>query len=945
MESRCRIELFGGLRVIQGSETHTRFRTQKAASLLAYLALHLQQSHSRELLIELFWSDKDLATGRDNLSTALAQLRRQLEPPGVPARSVIQGDWQQVRLNPDAIRTDVGEFDNLLRQARRCTDNTQKAELLQQATELYCGELLPGNYADWVDSARNRYQNEYYESLVQLTGLYEAAGKSADALVCAERAMTLIPYDDTIRELRDGLLARSGKSSQTTPERAPEKKLHPTKPGKLPAAERLLLQQKQRAETSRNATPSTPNLPLQLTRFYGREQERNAIIQLMESPGTRLVTLLGPGGVGKTRLSIEIGACVAPRFENRVWFVSLAGATQAAQIPNALLRTLRLPPDPPETALERAARFLSPAPSLIVLDNLEQLIHDETSTTLNDTLIVIQTLLQEAPLLSCITTSRIAVGLGGEQVFPITPLPVPDTGSRLESLIQNESIALYTDRARAVRPDFALNDQNSEAVAAVCRLLEGMPLAIEMAAAWVRTLSPQKMRERLEQKMDLLVSRRRDLPPRHQSLYATIEWSYDLLTPELRKIFANLSIFRRSWSLDAAENICGIDTLEALRILQEHSLIVCVNDDEPRYRFLEPLREFAEQKLAEAEDFDTLAQRHALYFAQLIQKKIKGKDAAQQWFTRLESDHDNIRAAFDWLLNDPASALECLEFASRLQPFWQVRGYFSEGREQLEAALTRPDAEGQTEERARATNSAATLAMRQMDFPIAEKYHQESLAIWRSLNHPRGEASTLVGLGAVFLMQRDLDTAYDYYCAARVLYQTLQDDTGLSDVLNDMGNIAFHRGDLQESRSLLLESLALRRRVGDSSSIANVLTNLAPVLRLLGDLDQSNNCLKECLILCRTIGNRRDGIFALRGLAELAMEKEEWDRAILLYGAEDGLRKALGALRSPIGEQEQAKKSAILRQQKGEDAFYELWNTGSDWSWEQSVVYALNEAE
>ncbi|MBC8136545.1 MAG: tetratricopeptide repeat protein [Fibrella sp.] len=945
MDSRCRVELFGGLRVVQGSQIHTRFRTQKAASLLAYLALNLEQAHSRELLVELFWSDKDTATGRDNLSTALAQLRRQLEPVGVAARSIIQSDWQQVRLNPEAVSTDVADFDRSLRQARRAAENGQKTELLQQAVEVYRGELLPGNYADWAESARNRCGNEHYQSLVQLAELYETAGQHAEALACVERAVALIPFDEAAQQAQVRLRLRVAEANYGTPARTVSS-IRRAKIGKSSATDAQSAVPGPPVENVRDIPRlSAPSLPLQLTRFYGRAQEREEIADLLLSPEVRLVTILGPGGIGKTRLSIEIATQIAARFENRVWFVSLAGATEPDQIPAALTGALRLPPDPPDTVLERAALFLAQSPSLLVLDNLEQLVHDDASSTTHDVLNMIQTLLHHAPGLTCMTTSRIAIGLGGEQVFALSPLLLPDDNISLEGLNRNESVALYEDRARAVRADFALSSQNAEAIIALCRLLEGMPLAIEMAAAWIRTLPPQKMWERLEQKMDLLVSRRRDLPARHQSLHATIEWSYDLLSPALRSLFAGLSVFRRSWSLDAAEAVCGADTLEALRVLQEHSLIVCVNDDEPRYRFLEPIREFAEQKRTEMDDAPRIAHRHALYFVHLSRDGKNAKNSSNPWFDQLEGDLDNIRAAFDWLLHGPDSASECLAFASRLQPFWQVRGYFSEGRERLQAALSRADAQAPSEERARATHAAATLAMRQMDFPVAEQYHQESLGIWRSLGNARGEAQALVGLGAVSLMRRDLDRAYGYYGEARTIYHALRDDTGLSDVLNDIGNIARHRGDFAESQSYLTESLTLRRRSGDSSSVANVLTNLAPVLRLQGDFDGATACLTECLTLCRAIGNRRDGIFALRGFGEIAEEKGDVDRAIFLYGTEDGLRKALGAFRSPAGEREYEQKIAALCGHGGEENFRRLFDAGRACSWEQAVAYALHETE
>ncbi|MCW3054008.1 MAG: putative ATPase, partial [Chthonomonadales bacterium] len=691
MNARCRIELLGDLRVVLGEQVHTRFRTRKAAHLLAYLALHPQQAQPRERLVELFWGDREEAVGRDGLSTALAQLRRQLEGEGLPVGSLFLADKQQVRLNPLAVSTDVAEFDLLLDRARQSADKPERADLLQEAVGLYRGDLLPDCYDAWASVEQTRCRVLFQESLMRLTPLWEEAGRFAEALTMAQRACAADPFAEEGYRAQMRLLVRLKKPSMALQLYESLEQLFRKELGARPSAStrqmaEMIRQDPQtalliRAESAPPAAASVPSpevaecdnpppptatpvnapiLPLQLTRFFGREQEREQIADLLQTPGTRLVSLLGPGGTGKTRLSLEVATQVTPAFVNRVWFVALADIPDAGLIVSTLVHALRLPPDAQADPLERVVAHLGHAPCLLVLDNLEHLLcpspppHQmgkNDNPAMSGTVGLIRVLLQRVPALVCLVTSRQALQLGGEQVFPVPPLTLPADATPLETLRSNDSIALYMDRARSARPDFALTTHNAIAITTLCRRLEGMPLALEMAAAWVKTIPPHKMLERLEHQLDLLVSRRRDLPARHQSLRATIEWSYDLLPADLRRLFARLSVFRGGWTLEAAETVCGDEALHGLIALQEHSLVIAIEEaDAPRYRMLEPLREFAAEKLVEMGDAGQIQDAHAAYYTEIARQADQhyGDSQLKNWLDQLDANWDNLRTTFAW---------------------------------------------------------------------------------------------------------------------------------------------------------------------------------------------------------------------------------------------------------------------------------------------------------
>ena len=991
MDARTRIELFGDMRVVTEEQTHTRFRTRKAAYLLAYLALNSQQAHPREHLVELFWGDKEEAVGRDGLSTALAQLRRQLERTGAGVPSLFLADKQQVRLNAASVVTDVAEFDNLLAQSRQCEDTEAKAALLQQAVSLYRGELLLGCYEDWATREQTRCCLQYQESLLLLAQLWEEAGRIADALTMAQKVSVVDPFAEEAYRAQMRLLVRLRKPSLALQVYADMEALFQRELGTRPS---LLMRQMaemirqdpramlmMRAETAASAqvtapsgtrpsvtaakasshvcasgTPSTaaiaPLLPLQLTRFFGREQEQEQLCELLQTPGIRLVSILGPGGAGKTRLSVEVAAQVAPAFNNRLWFVSLADIPDASLIVSQLVHTLRLPPDGQAEPLERIVTCLTGPPCLLVLDNMEHLLREPVEMGKNDNpgmsgaSALMRLLLQRLPNLVCLVTSRHALRLGGEHIFPLPPFALPsETASQaLETLRANDSIALYVDRARAARPDFALTDQNVASVAALCRRLEGMPLALEMAAAWVKTISPAKMLERLEQQLDMLVSRQRDLPPRHQSLRATIEWSYDLLTPELRQTFARLSVFWGGWTLEAAEAVCGKRALYNLIALQEHSLVIVADqEDGPRYRTLEPLREFAQEKLRETGMAEEAQRAHAAYFDSLVREATQhyGDAELKIWMDQLDAERDNLRATFAWYRKHDGKQEMIL--STCLPLYWHMRGHAAEGCRLMLEALAHPDAAAPTRERARALEGVAHLLLFQGELDRAQTCAEESAQIWSVLEDSHSSKMILNLLAMIACDKGDPERACELW---REMLPLLRAD-GLkleeAAILHNLGETLLDLGDAEQACPLLETSLAMLREIQNPERISHALNTLGKALLRLND-NKAACAICEALQLRVAINNQTGLVETLETVVALMSAQGEAMSAIQLAGAAQMLRQQASSPR-PANEEAFFTES-LSRARAGLDAetYAKAWKQGEAMTCEQAVELGLEYA-
>ena len=1134
MAAQCWVQLLGELRVQQGDRAITRFRTQKAGALLAYLAYHLEQRHPRERLIDLLWPWSAPEAGRTNLRTELASLRRQLEGPDVPAGAVIKADRFSVQLDPAVVATDVAQFEAAVQSAERAGSETERRQCLVEAVQVYGGPLLPGYYQEWIPPEQERLADLYFQALRSLTGDLEAGGELEGALEHAWRAVEVEPLREEGHRHLIRLLAAAGQAEAGLRQYQELERILKEELGETPsAATRQLAEQLSGAKAQELALPAEPprlttaprrasrrlptgtvtfllteiegardlqrdtgaafqealerhqtllreqfgrhggsevteargcftvaferpsdaldcalacqralaaqswpkevgalrvrmaldtgevelrdgryqgpvldrgrglllaahggqilcsdvsagllqpgleqavrladlgfyrlrdnggpqrlfavkypgmvpetfpapnaalaytsNLPHQFTRFFGREGELARLRETVQTEGTRLVTLTGPPGSGKTRLAVEGARQLLEAFHGAVWFVPLQELSEAELIAGAVVEALALPRLPDVEPLDQIVTALSRQPSLLVLDNFEQLVEEGAS--------VVRDLLERVPTLTCLVTSRRSLDLTGESQFLVPPLPTPGGAEIADGLMRCASVQLFVDRAQAARPDFQVTSASAAAVAELCDRLEGVPLALELAAARAQVLTPSQMLAELRHRFEFLVSRKRDVGERHRTLQAAVEWSYGSLSPELQRFFARLSVFRGGWTVEAAQAVCeeplALDYLEQLR---ECSLILVDEGGdetgEVRFRMLETLREYGREELAEEET--VRRERHAEYYLALAEEaetKPRG-EARAAWRRRLEREHDNFRATLAWVKSAEDGAEPGLRLASALW-LWRPRwSHVNEGRRHLAEALAREGAMGRTGARAKALYAAGWLAMEQADHRAARPLLEEALAIGRELGDRHRIAACLNAMGKLASARGEYAAAQALYEEAlaiarevgwkgniafflenlRVLAQKRGDHAAAqalhaealaiarevghkSDILRALdgqGWAALWQGDYPTARALLEESLAIHRQLGGKSGIAGALANLAIVVSHQGDYATAQALLEEALVGHRERDDPGEEINVLGRLGRVALYQGDYGRAQVLLEEVLATARSLG---------------------------------------------------
>lgn len=626
------------------------------------------------------------------------------------------------------------------------------------------------------------------------------------------------------------------------------------------------------------------NLPIELTSFVGREVEIAAVSKLLLEENTRLVTLTGTGGVGKTRLCLRVAAHVAEQFIDGVHFVPLASINNPELISAAMAQTLGVRETAGYPLSTRLKEYLSGKHTLMVLDNFEQVIAGAPLLT---------ELLTACPRLKVLVTSRALLHLRGECEFEVPPLDLPDLKSQcsIEDLSASPAVLLFTERASAVSPSFMVTNENARAVGEICVRLDGLPLALELAAARVRILSPQAILGRLEHRLDLLTRGQSDLPARQQTMRGTIAWSYELLSEGEKKLFSQLAVFVGGFTLEAAESVCGEATEPALGVLDgifsllENSLLRQQEADEPRFLMLETIREFAIERLMASGASSAMRRAHAVFLTGLVERaEPELRTSAQAaWLERLEREHDNIRAALRW-----SEETEEIELALRLAGapvrFWEVRGYLSEGRAWLEELLMLAgDGGASASVRAKALVGAGLLARDQGDYYRAVTHLEQGLSLYRELEDDQAIASALNYLGLLARDRGDCSRAVTLLEEGLSRCRELGDRKGIAFSLNYLGLVALDQGEYERAEALQEESAAICREFGDQQGIASSLNSLGVIALDHGNCERAAPRFAESLALFRESGDKLGTATSLNNLGEMAQLQGDYERAAALF--------------------------------------------------------------
>ncbi|HET7027047.1 MAG TPA: tetratricopeptide repeat protein, partial [Candidatus Limnocylindrales bacterium] len=643
--------------------------------------------------------------------------------------------------------------------------------------------------------------------------------------------------------------------------------------------------------TLRSGGSPLAGLPAQPTTFVGRSREIAEVRSLLES--SSLVTLTGPGGTGKTRLAIAAAQAALAEFPGGVAWVGLSPIVDADLVGPAIAGALAVVDEGLRPIMDAVAERIATERVLLVLDNFEQVASAAP---------LVGALLRRCPALAVLVTSRGLLHLAGEHEYPVGSLPLPDAGRAADpaALASNETVALFVTRAQAVRPDFELNASNADAVVGICTRLDGLPLAIELAAARVRLLPPAAILDRLERSLGLLTGGAQDLPDRQRTLRGAVGWSHDLLEPVARTLFARLAVFAGGCSLTAAETVAdpggelGIDILDGLSALADQSLVRSTEGvgREPRFLMLHVIREFGLEQLAASGEIEAVRDRHLAAFAALAaeaEPELIGSDSGR-WLDRLEVEHDNVRVALRWAL-DSGQLETGLATAGRLWRFWHQRAHLGEGLAMLRELLACPGGAAMSFGRAKAVNGAGGLAYWQNDFPAAQAYYEEHLAIVRALGDRAGVAEALMNLAFMRAVARALADAFPLYEQSAELYRALGDPRGEAAALLGLGMSLSLAGRYDDALDAVKRGVERAKAGDDRFRVASALGVQARIELAIGRSVDASGLAREALALFSEVGDMSGVAMQIWDLAELALGTGRDRRALVLAGASLALRE------------------------------------------------------
>jgi predicted ATPase/DNA-binding SARP family transcriptional activator len=969
---------------------------RKALALLAYLVIEVDHSHTRESILGLLWPEHPTAAAQNNLRVTCSLLQKYFEKAQEDDQPYLIANRLDLQFNPRSrYELDVNLFRDLVEACRthahpgQAEDCAECAVRLTQALTLVRGPFLEGfslsdcpAFDEWLLVQREALNLQIITTLEQLATFHERAGQLPEAERSIRRLLEYDPLNESAYRQLMRVLARADQRSAALDAYETCRRMLATELGVAPAVETVMLAEQIRGLAPFESHSTRIALPPILTRFFGRQPESAHLVDLLSRRTVRLVTLAGPGGVGKTRLAIEVARRMAGVFAHEICFVELAGIADERSIDDAVAAALHLPTSTGRSSIDAIMEYLRDKTMLLVLDNCEHLVKACAR--------LVESLCHESPGLVVLGTSRIPLHLEIEHVVRLEPFATPVFSDVKQLTVSDsltfDSIQLFTNRAAQSLLNFKLTDTNVSAVARICQQLDGLPLAIEIAAAQTRALPVEVIAERLDQRFAWLNKRVGETASRQHTLHTLIDWSYGLLNTEERSVLRRLSVFVGGWTLEAAEAIVspGKPCAEVLTRLVDHSLVVFGADvGRRRYGMHETIRQFAQEQLRGSDQEADARESHARYYAQFVFRVAENKTrrSLPERLRNIQDDHDNLRQAFEWLLlHDQEQALALVAQLGTDLKFWELGGFFQEGRRWLERALEATQA-SVSSRRADALLAAADLSSAITDFAYGLQCARQAQQLFQQLGDPRGEIDArlkycdladLAGeranlrahleealhmaeqisykagiakakqlLATLTYKVGEAETALQYILPSVALWRELENPFELATALNRLSGPLTEFHEYAAAQQALEECRDIYQSLGYRRGVALATQNLGHNAEALGDYDRARECYREALRIRRDLGLPRGYAYSFEHLADIAEIEKRYEHAVQLLAAADTLRGRLGAPVDQVNQQANVDALTRLRAQLGDVVFRLEWAKGATMSTEQAIALAL----
>lgn len=868
----CQIDLFGGLKVTLDDRVIDRFQTTKTAALLGYVALHLGRSYRRDYLAELLWPDGDAVAIRNRLNQAVSSLRRQLHPPELSSSHILLANHHSISLNAAAVRTDLSEFQSTFRQASTSRDRKERARALEKAVSLYTGPLLSGFNEDWLVADRLQADEQFGRAVDELIRIHSRTGNPEKALEFAMLHLKNDPSDEEAHLMAIELLLRAdnvkaaarqynemtslvygGRQEPSEAARALLERIQReqrSSSGKLPrAATYSKLPEDEEAPIRVSERPSTTpktKLPRYLTSFVGRHFEVD-LIRSRTVGGTRIVTLLGLAGTGKTRLAVEYGWSLATITDTIVRFISLSNKNSLDRCVAEIYSAITDSPATADASIRQVSDVLRDVgPMLLIIDNIDDLAPKIAPT--------ISEIIQHSNNITILCTSRQPLQITGELMITLNPLPVENLEQMedLEKISRNPAVRLFVERSQAVRPDFQVTERTRNSVVNLCQKLDGIPLAIELAAGWTRTLTPQQILDNVEAQSGFLESRRKDIAPRHRSMRAAIESSFNNLVPSAQQTFLRASIFDSTFARDALLAICPSDSLdEDIASLLDHSMLTSdASEEVPRFKMLETLKQFAKENLTNAQVND-LSFTHAEYYVQRVETLLDASVLASS----IHPDYGDILNALRWLIEHGQSEKSARVIRPLLR-YWEATSRLQEGLNWIDL-LTDRDFDGLRKvQQAHVLASKGRLLWLKGEYDLFLPTTKKALSLFSEANADSESMRARFDLIADYHRLKQYDLVLPILEESEEIAKKSEDEASIARLSLMRGNMNMELENYEAAEESYRLCSETARRSGSLELQTSAMTNIANLCIREEHWEKAQHCLKLAMETAQQVGVR-----------------------------------------------------------------------------------------